>query len=384
VEPLVPVMQLSSHVLRLTAIHDARYEVFCRELVGMVIYDRPRVLLTEQAVAYRRAIVEGFRRVPPSSIGVHQLRYSAASETDGDAADESDDRVEVVLAVRDYCLTQQDVAAVRAGSSGRGTLLAARAAAAWAEAAEEEERCHMIVITYPHEAVPMDIFIDSVMGAVLQALRQADAGQTPYGKQYGDEYDFPSRGFPDGQPEFQECLTRGLSESPYEAAVARGQTRREAQVLLSRLNGICEASLKINRSKNFMQPLRQGSEFIVGARVQSKYGRKEAEGLLATVIARGAAKRAGEAQKTASAADRYSIMYDDGTVVEAVPHNSIRLLARRASAPSAASAPGQHLAFALGRIAPLSVDEVLSLLALLALPVLAYKYCCSLRLRSDG
>jgi hypothetical protein len=155
-------------------------------------------------------------------------------------------------------------------------------------------------------------------------------------------------------------------------------------VLLSRLNGICEASLKINRSKNFMQPLRQGSEFIVGARVQSKYGRKEAEGLLATVIARGAAKRAGEAQKTASAADRYSIMYDDGTVVEAVPHNSIRLLARRASAPSAASAPGQQLAFALGRIAPLSVDEVLSLLALLALPVLAYKYCCSLRLRSDG
>jgi hypothetical protein len=177
VEPLVPVTQLSSHVLRLCAIQDAGYEEYCQKVVGTVIYDRPRVVLAEQAAPYRRAIVEGFRRVAPTGIGVHQLRYSESADLDGKAPDEEDKRVEVVLAVRDYKLSLRRLA--DSVSSARGRVLAERAAATWAEAAEEEERCHMIVITYPHEAVPMDIFIDSVMGAVLQALRQADPGQVP-------------------------------------------------------------------------------------------------------------------------------------------------------------------------------------------------------------
>ncbi len=50
------------------------------------------------------------------------------------------------------------------------------------------------------------------MHSFLQALRQSDPGQSPHGKNEGDEYDFPSRGYPDGQPEFHDTLTRGLSE----------------------------------------------------------------------------------------------------------------------------------------------------------------------------
>jgi hypothetical protein len=40
------------------------------------------------------------------------------------------------------------------------------------EAADDEgdQRIHSVVITYPYEAVPMDLFIDSVMGSVLQVL----------------------------------------------------------------------------------------------------------------------------------------------------------------------------------------------------------------------
>ena len=175
VEPLVPVAQLSSHVLRLSDIGEPDYQEYCNAVVGMIIYDRPRVLLAEQAVPYCRAIVEGFRQVTSSGIGVHQLRYTEPAELDAKAPDDSDQRVEVVLAVRDYKLSHQR--APESAWSDRGGVVAQRAAATWAEAAEEEERCHMIVITYPHEAVPMDIFIDSVMGAVLQALRQADPGQ---------------------------------------------------------------------------------------------------------------------------------------------------------------------------------------------------------------
>ena len=185
-----------------------------------------------------------------------------------------------------------------------------------------------------------------------------DSAQTPYGKQYGDEYDFPSRGFADGQPEFQESLTRGLSEAPYEAPVARGQTRREAQVLVSRLNGICEASLKVDHSssRHFMTPLQQGLEFTHGSRVHSKYGRIDSKGSLATVIARGRGV-GGSVPKSASGADRYTMIYDDGVVVEAVPRNSMRPLAKR-SAPAVTSSPApRRLAFALGRVAPPSSDE---------------------------
>jgi len=175
VEPLVPVIQLSAHVLRLSAIDNPSYEEYCQALVGTVVFDRPRVLLAEQAELYRRAVVEGFRCVEPSSVGVHQLRYSPSVVLDANTPEESDERWEVVLGVRDYRLSQQRVPP--SFSTERATLLASRVAAAWAEANEEEERSHVIVITYPHEAVPMDIFIDSVMGAVLQALRQADPGQ---------------------------------------------------------------------------------------------------------------------------------------------------------------------------------------------------------------
>ena len=152
----------------------------------------------------------------------------------------------------------------------------------------------------------------------------------------------------------QECLTRGLSEAPYEAAVARGQTRREAQVLLSRLNGICEASLKVDRSKNYMPPVQHSCEFAAGSRVHSKYGRLDSDGWPATVVARGASSKAA---KSTGAADRYTLVYDDGLVVEAVPRNSMRPLTKRPQPPAVPATAGRQLAAALGRLGPPSADE---------------------------
>lgn len=152
----------------------------------------------------------------------------------------------------------------------------------------------------------------------------------------------------------QECLTRGLSEAPYEAAVARGQTRREAQVLLSRLNGICEASLKVDRSKNYMPPAQQKCDFAEGSRVHSKFGRLDSDGWPATVVARGARK---STSKSTGAADRYTLVYDDGLVVEAVPRNSMRPLTKRPQPPPMPAMAGRQLAVALGRLGPPSADE---------------------------
>jgi hypothetical protein len=80
------------------------------------------------------------------------------------------------------------------------------------------------------------------------------------------------------------------------------------------------------------------------------------------VLARGTTARssvaaAAAAAKNSSAADRYTIMYDDGIVTEAVPRNSMRPLAKRPVPAAPAAAPGRQLAFALGRMAPPSADE---------------------------
>lgn len=155
----------------------------------------------------------------------------------------------------------------------------------------------------------------------------------------------------------QECLTRGLSEAPYEATVARGQTRREAQVLLSRLNGICEASLKVDRSKHYMPPMQQSSDYTPGSRVHSTYGRPDSDGCDATVVARGASSSS-SSPKSASAAGRYTMVYDDGILVEAVPRNSMRPLTKRPPPPPPAPATaGRQLAAALGRLGPPSADD---------------------------
>ena len=46
--------------------------------------------------------------------------------------------------------------------------------------------------------------------------------------QAGEEYDFPSRGYSEGQAQFHEAVTRGLTHPPYEAAIARQPTRTQA------------------------------------------------------------------------------------------------------------------------------------------------------------
>jgi len=329
VEPLTPISELQLHVLRTFPIIDARYETYCRELVGSIILDRP-MKGVESENPFRRAVVEDYRKLVPSDIGVHRVRY---------VGPDPEDACELILAVRDYKVTTKraDPETMRRGKEHWEAKMSS------SDPSDGDQRICTIMITYPHEAIPLDIFVDSVMGAILKALRQADPGQAPFGKQVGEEYDFPSRGFPEGQPEFQELFTSGLREDPFQAPVARGQTRREADTLLARLNGICEAFLKEEEGKNYMPRVEKSATLNVGRRIHSSNGRSE--GTIGTVIG------------CESSSERYSLVYDDGIVVHNVPRNEIKDLIRpKLENPfqSGIFAAGRNLTFAIQRLTNLT------------------------------
>ena len=111
----------------------------------------------------RRAVVVGYRLIPPLWVGVHRVEYK----------DEEGGCAELVLAIRDYVMTgeREEVATVEEEE------VKEREKETGEEDDEGGERVHSVVVTYPHEAVPMDLFVDSVMGSILQALRQKDPGQ---------------------------------------------------------------------------------------------------------------------------------------------------------------------------------------------------------------
>ncbi len=107
-----------------------------------------------------------------------------------------------MLAVRDYLILRPppppapppaaDAAAAAAAADADADADAAAAAAlAGAGGEEGDERAHSVVITFPHEAVPMDLFLDSVMGSVLQVARggtsyRSRVGGRPTGRARGD------------------------------------------------------------------------------------------------------------------------------------------------------------------------------------------------------
>lgn len=105
----------------------------------------------------------GYRLIPPLRVGVHRVEYR----------DEEGGFAELVLAVRDYLITGEREEIAVKGEEVAGEV----EKEAGGEDDEGGERVHSVVVTYPHEAVPMDLFVDSVMGSILQALRQKDPGQ---------------------------------------------------------------------------------------------------------------------------------------------------------------------------------------------------------------
>ena len=358
VEPLLPVADLERHVLRTTAVSDPAYLAFCEALVGWDVWERAPVLGASEDEAeptgpYRRARVERFSRLGPLGLGVHTLRYLEPAGARPDtlrspSAAAAGARRDVVLAARDYLICPGGAAAIDPldppSCDARGTREDDGEE-------EEEERNVSVVITYPHDAVPVELFLECVMGAIQMAMRQPDPGQTPFGRSEGDDYDLPSRGFPEGLPEFQQVLTRGLSEAPFTAPVARGQTRREAQVLLSRLNGICEASLQVDPSRSFMRKLNVGPIHPPGSRVESTQpvrGQPAAVGTVLGVLARGGGA---PPRGQSDGSERYLVVWDDGEVVQAVPRAVLRPLAlRRDSAQGASGATGRQMLLALGRV----------------------------------
>ena len=79
---------------------------------------------------------------------------------------------ELVLAVRDYELLAGPAAAHAAKVEDE--LGASSPMDQEAEGGNEgDERVHSVYITYPHEAVPLDLFLDSVMGSVLQVAKRS-------------------------------------------------------------------------------------------------------------------------------------------------------------------------------------------------------------------
>ena len=144
-------------ILRTSYISHESYERFCTELIGSIIHERTEESEDEgvERPCYRAAHVVGFHLVHPLRVGVHKLHY----------LDEAGGTADVVLAVRDYKIGDMRKEVVEAPTVPQGF------GGVEGDGDEGNERVHSVMVTYPHEAVPMDLFIDSVMGSVLQVCQ---------------------------------------------------------------------------------------------------------------------------------------------------------------------------------------------------------------------
>ena len=86
------------------------------------------------------------------------------------------------------------------------------------------------------EGLPVELFLDNVMSEVRRALRQAEAGQPPMTRAAGEDYGWRDRGWERGGAQFERTLVEKLRENGV-GAVARRQTKHEAETLVSRLQG---------------------------------------------------------------------------------------------------------------------------------------------------
>ena len=260
IDPLVRVGQVQQHLLRTASVHDTAYEAFCTRLLGCVVEERPMphdgalggaagsggvgggggVHSAAAAAAaaaiggggapFRRATVTNFRSATPLKLPLHTLVYDDGREAD------------VVLATRQYRIIgkvskeslERKRAASRESSANDGTTVA-----------DPEARIHTVTIACP-EGLPVDLFLENVLSVVRRALRQAEPGAAPMSRAPSDEYGWRDRGWDRGGAQFERTVAEKLRDNGV-AAVARRQTKAEAETLLRRLSGTVMASIEVEQ-----------------------------------------------------------------------------------------------------------------------------------------
>merc|ERR1712185_12200 len=109
--------------------------------------------------------------------------------------------------------------------------------------ADPEARIHTVAIACP-EGLPVDLFLENVLSLVRRALRQAEPGVAPMSRAPSDEYGWRDRGWERGGAQFERTVAERLRDTGV-AAVARRQTKQEAETLVARLSGTVMVSIEV-------------------------------------------------------------------------------------------------------------------------------------------
>ena len=178
----------------------------------------------------------------------------------------------------------------------------------------EAARDQTVLIVIP-DGFPAELFFEEVEDHVRQALSAPDPLVAPASGHIGDQYRWPDRGY-DHEESWYESLTAALTEGQ-SGAVARGQTRYEAETLVARLSSVVQCRVIMDNTQDYTQRARDakrsqggaGSGLCEGDRVQVSTGDKEWKlGNLLSV----------------EASQRFMVICDDGTVLRSVPQDHVK------------------------------------------------------------
>ena len=328
IDSLVRVGQLQQQLLRTSAVNDTAYEAFCTRLLGCVVEERPLPsetgshgsdsgsggsALKAELPPFRRATVVGFRRATPLHLLLHTLVHEDGRE------------VELVMATREYRIVG------RVGAEQLEKLRASSVGDDDAPVADPEARIHTVTIACP-EGLPVDLFLDNVLSVVRRALRQAEPGVAPMSRAPSDEYGWRDRGWERGGAQFERTVAEKLRETGL-AAVARRQTKAEAETLVSRLSGTVMVSIEVEKATPAVAdgeepayPLLARVQGLVAADSASRPDPNAAPTPAGAEGGAGASDGAHWLSATVmeSEAGRVSLVYDDGTFEEVVPGYRVR------------------------------------------------------------
>jgi len=296
-DALVRMSELQQHLLRTSYVADTAYEAFCARLLGYVIEERP--LSGEAATAgelpYRRATVIALRTLSPLKLLLHTLRYEDGRE------------IEVVMTTRAYRIVgrvpkEQLVTSNSSSADNVGTV------------ADPDARIHTVTITCP-DGLPVEFFLENVLSEVRRALRQADPGCAPMTRSVNEDYGWRDRGWERGGAQFERLLGEKLREDGV-AAVARRQTKHEAETLVNRLQNTVMVAIDIDKESAHGQADSEdgGERFPLLSRVQGLVAAdaaraEHAQWLSATVV---------------DTSPKISLVYDDGSFEADVPQYRVR------------------------------------------------------------
>jgi len=300
IDALVRMDELRLHLLRTSHIADGAYDSYCARLLGCVVEERPMVRLNGSNGAgtsggapskqpeWRRATVVSLRHATPLRLAIHTLRY----ESDGSLS-------EMLIAAREYRIVGR-VPTEAIGTDGEK--------AAAADVADPDARIHTVTILCP-EGLPVDFFLENVLSEVRRALRQAEPGCAPMTRGMNEDYGWRDRGWERGGAQFERALSEKLRDCGA-AAVARRQTKHEAETLVARLQST--VMVRVDAEPEAEAAAERESKFAPLARVQGLVAAEAGEGaqwLPATVV---------------ESASGVSLVYDDGVFEERLPAYRVR------------------------------------------------------------